>query len=337
MGNVSPKSSILIGCPFYNRDVLRRFKGFSPRPNSGQASSPQIDGDQAFAAMFDMSPLERRRYLSEHSSKPRFFYKFRAFSSEERLRSQLVRNEIFLSSPRDFNDPFDMRGKVVIKGGIKAFERKLQATPMNSDERREKIKDARDGVKSEGGLQAYVTRKYGPIDQSFEKTIEQCGVYCFASHFASQGKRERLSGPRSNLMWSHYGDSHKGYCLQYSVHTDPVFVKSLEVVYGSEYPVINWLSDRYNDDMHKCLRQKDRCWAYESEWRFIQPGSAKKLLPINPTGIKSILIGAEATPQSIQLVMQMAHERDSLLGVKTNVFQAKRSETQYCLSFTKLK
>jgi histidyl-tRNA synthetase len=94
-------------------------------------------------------------------------------------------------------------------------------------------------------------------------------------------------------MWSHYGDSHRGYCLQYSVHTDPVFVRSVRVGYASEYPVINWLSDSFSNDVLKCVTQKDKCWEYESEWRYIRPNSAKQVLSINSPGIKSVIIGAE--------------------------------------------
>lgn len=305
--------------------------GFSPSPNRGQASSSPIDGDHLVAAIFSMSPLERRKYLHIQNSWPRFFYKFRAFSGEDRLRSQIVRNEIFLGSPRDFNDPFDMRGMLDIKGGIDALIRKYKALPMNDDVRRKAIKDARNGVKAEG-LAGYVSRMFRPLNQ-FDEMIGEQGVHCFAS----QDKGVRLSGPRSNLMWSHYADSHKGYCLQYSVHTDPVFVRSVRVGYASEYPVINWLSDSFPNDVLKCVTQKDRCWEYESEWRYIRPNSAKQLLSINSSGIKSVIIGAEATPASIELVMQMAQERDSVLGVKTNVFLAKRSSTQYRLSFSKLR
>ena len=305
--------------------------GFSPSPNRGKASSPPMDGDHLVAAIFSMSPLERRKFLHIHNSWPRFFYKFRAFSSEDRLRSQIVRNEIFLSSPRDFNDPFDMRGMLVIKGGIDALIRKYKALPMNNDVRRKAIKDARNGVKAEG-LAGYVSRMFRPLNQ-FDEMIGEQGVHCFAS----RDKGVRLSGPRSNLMWSHYADSHKGYCLQYSVHTDPVFVRSVRVGYASEYPVINWLSDSFPNDVLKCVTQKDRCWEYESEWRYIRPNSAKQLLSINGSGIKSVIIGAEATPASIELVMQMAQDRDSATGVKTNVFLAKRSTTQYRLSFSRLR
>lgn len=305
--------------------------GFSPSPNRGKASSPPMDGDHLVALIFSMSPLERRKFLHLHNSWPRFFYKFRAFSVEDRLRSQLVRDEIFLSSPRDFNDPFDMRGMLVIKGGIDALIRKYKTLPMNNDVRRKAIKDARNGVKAEG-LEGYVSKMFRPLNQ-FDEMIGDQGVHCFAS----RNKGVRLSGPRSNLMWSHYADSHKGYCLQYSVHTDPVFVRSVRVGYASEYPVINWLSDSFPNDVLKCVTQKDRCWEYESEWRYIKPNSAKQLLSINSSGIKSVIIGAEATPASIELVMQMAQERDSIMGVKANVFLAKRSTTEYHLGFSKLR
>lgn len=304
--------------------------GFSPSPNRGQASSSPMDGDHLVAAIFSMSPLERRKYLHIQNSWPRFFYKFRAFSGENRLRSQIVRNEIFLSSPRDFNDPFDMRGMLVIKGGINALIRKYKALPMNNDVRSKAIKDARNGVKAEG-LAGYVSRMFRPLNQ-FEEMIGEQGVHCFAS----RDKGTRLSGPRSNLMWSHYADSHQGYCLQYSVHTDPVFVRSVRVCYASEYPVINWLSDSFPNDVLKCVTQKDRCWEYESEWRYIRPSSARQEQSVNSSGIKSVIIGAEATPASIELVMQIVQERDYEFGVKTNVFLAKRSTAKYRLSFSKL-
>jgi len=310
---------------------VRRLKGFSPSPNRGEATSPPVDGDDLIAAIFSMSPLERRKFLHIHNSWPRFFYKFRVFSSEDRLRSQMVKSEIFLSSPRDFNDPFDMRGMLVIKGGIDALIRKYKTLPISKEARRRSIVDARNGVKAEG-LEGYVTRVLRPVNQ-FDEMIKEQGVHCFAS----RDKGVRLSGPRSNLMWSHYGDSHKGYCIQYSVHADPVFVRSVRVGYASEYPVVNWLSDSFPSDVLKCVTQKDRCWEYETEWRYIRPNSAKQLLSVSSCGIRSIIIGAEATPASIELVMQMAQERDSLLGVKTNVFLAKRSKTQYRLSFSKLR
>lgn len=310
---------------------MRRFKGFSPGPNCDQAASPPLDSDEFVAAIFSMSPLERRKLLHIRNSYPRFFYKFRAFSCKERLRSLIVRSEIFLSSPRDFNDPFDMRGMLVVKGGIDALVRKYNTFSMSAKVRREAIKDARNGVKAEG-LEGYVSRKFRPLDQ-FDQMIGEQGVHCFAS----RDKRIRLSGPRSNLMWSHYGDSHKGYCLQYSVHADPIFVRSVRVGYASEYPKINWLSDDFHKDVLKCVTQKDRCWDYESEWRYIRPGSAKQLRSINSCGIKSVIIGSEAACASIELIMQMVQERDSAMGVKTNVFLAKRSTTQYRLSFSKLR
>jgi hypothetical protein len=46
---------------------------------------------------------------------------------------------------------------------------------------------------------------------------------------------------------------------------------------------------------------------------------------------------AQGTPASIELMMQMAQGRDSAAGIKTNVFLAKRSTTQYRLSFSKLR
>ena len=274
--------------------------------------------------------MERRKYLHVLNSWPRFFYKFRAFPSEDRLRSLIVKGEIYLSSPRDFNDPFDMRGKIVIKGGFKALRRKLSTLPIGEKMRRTALRDARVGVSVEG-LEGYVTRMFMPIER-FDELIGRQGVHCFASR--TQG--DRLSGPRSNLMWSHYGDSHKGFCLQYAVHEDPILVQAARVKYASQYPIINWLSDHFADDVLKCVTQKDECWKYESEWRYVKGDSARQLISLNRRALKSVILGAEAQRSDIDSVVRLVEERLSLSGVSTDVYIASRSPDKYRVCISRL-
>lgn len=66
---------------------------------------------------------KRRMYLW-HETRPRqsrFLYKFRSLvptdeASVDRIRDVLIHSRFWLSSPLDFNDPFDMCAKFVAEG-----------------------------------------------------------------------------------------------------------------------------------------------------------------------------------------------------------------------------
>src|SRR5262249_779046 len=67
---------------------------------------------------------------------PRFLYKFRTFDPRDstsvyRLKDLIVRSRFWLSSPLDFNDPFDMSAKVEVDGSIR--EKRLRLEEMLKD------------------------------------------------------------------------------------------------------------------------------------------------------------------------------------------------------------
>ncbi len=75
--------------------------------------------DEQFQTLVDdlaQLPYRERRQILWHRQKPRlarFYYKFRALvpndnKSVDHMRDIIVRSKFWLSSPLDFNDPFDM-------------------------------------------------------------------------------------------------------------------------------------------------------------------------------------------------------------------------------------
>jgi hypothetical protein len=68
--------------------------------------------------------------------------------------------------------------------------------------------EAAEIVKSQG-IQGYLERHQTPMH--FRKLLDSSGVISFSSSRA----KEKGSGPRNILMWSHYGDSHRGLCFQF--------------------------------------------------------------------------------------------------------------------------
>ena len=86
---------------------------------------------------------------------------------------------------------------------------------------------------------------------------------------------------KNRLMWSHYADSHKGFCIEYdfSEPEDEVLSKiPLPVFYSENRPLVPWKAaiDNSVENMEEAyaeimmgLLTKDKEWEYENEWRIL--------------------------------------------------------------------
>jgi len=98
------------------------------------------------------------------------------------------------------------------------------------------------------------------------KTIKEQGMYdASVSCFCEENN--------NMLMWSHYGDSHKGFCLEFDTSYDP-FTKMFPVTYSKDIPEIDLNSLINNsennlDTIKANLLHKYIDWEYEKEWRIL--------------------------------------------------------------------
>lgn len=73
--------------------------------------------------------------------------------------------------------------------------------------------------------------------------------------------------PDNPLMWSHYGDHHRGICLQFG--TNSVFVDAYRVNYSDSYPEIDLADEDDFAFVVASLLTKSDVWQYEQEFRSI--------------------------------------------------------------------
>jgi hypothetical protein len=122
------------------------------------------------------------------------------------------------------------------------------------------------------------------------------GVCCFSTTHSSA------------LLWSHYGDQHRGICIGYG--TDRIPKPELQkVVYGgsrvlSTSTIVNTF---VHDDRHKktvldreVLLRKAKEWSYEKEWRLI----GARGLQDSPLLLKEITFGLRCPSSVIHAVIQ---------------------------------
>lgn len=139
-----------------------------------------------------------------------------------------------------------------------------------------------------------------------------------ANNLANAFRIGCLAGNQYNrLMWSHYGDSHRGFCIEYDVGE---WVKKgflvLPVYYSQTRPLIVWdpvddpksvtnLTTTINAVM--ALLTKDQCWEYENEWRVLRPTQLSENVEIP---ISAVYLGANISPEHRETIIRIARERN---------------------------
>lgn len=127
---------------------------------------------------------------------------------------------------------------------------------------------------------------------------------------------------KNNLMWSHYADGHKGFCIKYNFGLDCKELNNiliLPVLYDKNRPKIPWdvvlvankespdVKSRGAKHMIRSLLTKDDSWRYEDEWRIIISGNS-----IDPnilmTPISCIYLGALCSTENKLKILKIAQE-----------------------------
>ena len=125
-----------------------------------------------------------------------------------------------------------------------------------------------------------------------QESFSKMGVSCFSKN-------------NSNLlMWSHYADSHQGFCIEFDSNFEP-FSKAFEVIYKSEIPNINsdllFNNEVEAESIKKLLSFKSLDWKHEEEIRIFHQESNKSFF-YSPRSLKAIYFGIRANQSDIEIV-----------------------------------
>lgn len=124
---------------------------------------------------------------------------------------------------------------------------------------------------------------------------------------------------KNRLMWSHYADGHKGFCIEYDFsNTDDhtLSVTPFPVLYSEERPLIPWkvAIDKTPENNAAAVLQlmfglltKDNAWYYENEWRILIPGASTPFVAMPP--VSCIYLGASITEENEKKIVEVAKEK----------------------------
>lgn len=226
---------------------------------------------------------------------PLVLYKYRDFSA--RTVAMLCSDEIFYADPSTFNDPLDSRPCIAADCDIPTLEktvyelirRRIEAE-MLAGAQRVKYKGPKTLAHIEkhsrrAAQQRFETISYYATDPEY--TGERTYIY---SRFLTEEIEQELLlqydkgilslATRNNcpLMWSHYGDQHRGLCIGYSVRY-PAQSQLYKVQYGGRRDVqASTVAAMLRGDAtartivdSTVLLRKAQDWRYEKEWRMFGP------------------------------------------------------------------
>jgi hypothetical protein len=206
-------------------------------------------------------------------------YKYRAYN--ENSLSMMIKKKIWVPKPTAFNDPFDCMFAIDENFSQKDYNRFILSAGSKSDLPPGAVFHQILEASKDGEIRQEEKDRLRKSIEAIQKFINNFGVYT-------------LSQTNSNiLLWSHYADSHKGFCIEFDRASDNDLgnsEKAKPVQYEKHYPVIK-LAELIDDSVpiEKALLIKSVNWKYEQEWRlFFRNGNVEEDLP---APISSIIFG----------------------------------------------
>ena len=146
---------------------------------------------------------------------PEFLYRYESFSAkhfEQTIEHLFKKNEIYLNSRKQFNDPFDFLPKLEGQLKRKHLSGNYKGTnPLNRHLRRKAV--------SNRDPEEIFIKHYNEMTDSF-------GIKSFSTN------NDNI------LLWSHYAQGHFGYCVEFKP-IDSEIKNVLKVKYFKIRPVLN--------------------------------------------------------------------------------------------------
>jgi len=178
-----------------------------------------------------------------------------------------------------FNDPFEFRLKqsAIAKGIDIVRKQKPKFNIITNDE-----------------LIRRATRRY-------ESELRKMSVVCFTSK------------PDDILMWAHYADSYKGFCLGFRNKNDGQELSDLgiyKVNYHYEYAEKDFAKVWHKDGLASIIWTKFKAWEYESEFRRVMVHSEQ--LVDYPGSLNKIIFGLRTSFEDIQLVQTILKKHSNI-------------------------
>ena len=239
--------------------------------------------------------------------RPKKLYKYFVF--DKHWKDNVQNGTIVFNSANNFNDPLDSRWYLDYEKILKNRMRDIGSSTDIVEE-----------------LLTYNGKKnYTLLEEDMLYLYDTFRISCFSET------------PCSNVMWGHYADKHKGFCLEYDVDKLTKKLKPLMPVIYTDKPFdasdiidMRGIDDKFAMFCPALFKSKD--WSYEKEWRILMPKSEADIKLYNiPDAITGVFLGFKT------LSSGDADELENLANqMNVPVYRMERSYLSYDLVYSSI-
>lgn len=233
-----------------------------------------------------------------------------------------------MASPKDFNDPFDCRipynFRMILEAGdvneycLELTRKHFPHLADTSQEFQQLLQEAIGRFDNVEELQESFTQ------DDFSKSDKHAGILSLSRRWDSI------------LMWSHYGDYHRGFCVgfdeQMMIDTN-LFGSGMSVEYSDEFPnVYPNPNPNYEELLQENMRKngtKAKDWEYEEEYRFIniyypeEASTNDRKVMIPDECYREIILGIKFPAEGIDEILSYASSKNII------VYQATQPQQRF--------
>ena len=253
------------------------------------------------------------------TTSPKIIYKYRDWNNLDHRRL-LLDGELFVSSPKDFNDPFDCRiskNFSLLDTEEKLWEfAKRQSEELREFQHRHTKAPGIDEIITDFERKIFERLKFHREDEqkkydayTFRKQDEHNGIVSFSEIWDSI------------LMWGHYACNHSGFCVGFfekKVRESEHFGGGGPVNYSDDFPSMNPLDEFSMQSVFIETHTKAMDWQYEKEYRLMKlffPKAASiddRKIHLDKSFFAEIMIGVKFPKDQVKWISDLAFK----LGVK---------------------
>lgn len=246
--------------------------------------------------------------LAFHTLPDKRLYRFRSLDHDRLERSSRIftDNELYFTSPAQLNDPWESKPHISI-GDLSdpTYKKKYVAWVllMLMAEKPEN-----DPTKVHEWLKSHSQERAEELAielrNRYQEALEGYRICSFS---------DNATHP---LLWSHYSDSHRGFCLEFNASTD-IFGPAMKVTYQNEYPSIDITEPNKDINLRLSVLTKAKFWKYEGEYRLVsmEPNEPEALPVKNhvfvfPTPLLTgVIFGCQMPQADIEMIKQWSEKR----------------------------
>jgi hypothetical protein len=139
------------------------------------------------------------------------------------------------------------------------------------------------------------------------------------------------------LLWSHYANSHRGFCVEFDATKLPIS-SAFKVKYSDEYPKAIW--PPYNDLFNLIpLLVKSEDWSYEEEFRTLlvswakeKPDNDGESLILSGNEIKNVYLGSNIEEKNKMRIIDIVKQGD----FNPRIWTTSLSKSSFSLEFSQI-